>query len=358
MPRGERDEVSTRNGPGEADRHGGPRTHDNGPGVSADVKDVTHPPSTTAVPVSPAPRLRRFHQEERRAGLVFASPFILGFIVFTAGPLIASLYLSFTSYDVLNPPAWVGNQQYLRMLRDPLFIKSLGNTVYYLVLYVPLTIVTALALASLLNTRVRYVSFFRTAFYLPHLTPVVAASVLWLRILSPQNGLLNRFLGLFGIHGPAWTVDPTWVKPALVIMRLWDVGWVMIVYLAALKNVPQQLYEAAYVDGAGARQRFRYITVPMISGVLFFTMVMLTIFSLNIFTEAYVMFPVQGSQSRQAGPQNSALFYVYYLFQQAFTYFNMGYASALAWVLFALTLAVTLVQIRGSRRFVYTEASK
>ncbi|MHB0859519.1 MAG: carbohydrate ABC transporter permease [Anaerolineae bacterium] len=289
---------------------------------------------------------------------MFASPYIVGFLVFTLGPILYSLYLTFTRYDVLNPPIWVGTAQYQAMLGDRLFMRSLQNTAFFLVLYVPLSIVTGLALALLLDTGIRALSFYRTAFYMPHLTPTVAAAVLWLRILNPYNGLLNQALGLVGINGPSWTTDATWVKPALIIMRLWDAGWVMIVFLAALKGVPRVLYEAATVDGANAVQSFFRITLPMISGVVFFNMIMLTIFSLQIFTEAYVMFPVQGSTGNQAGPQNSALFYVYYLFQQAFAYFRMGYASALAWVLFAITLIITLVQTQVSRRLVYTEAAR
>ena len=179
--------------------------------------------------------------------------------------------------------------------------------------------------------------------------------MLWLRILSPQNGLLNEALGAIGIPGPAWTIDAAWVKPALVIMKTWSVGWMVIVYLAALQQVPKDLYEAATVDGANAFQRFWNITVPMISSVLFFTFVMLTIFSLNIFTEPMVIFPPQVFGG-QMGPQDSALFYVLYLFDQAFRNFRMGYASALAWVLFFITLIIVTVQTRVSKRVVYTES--
>lgn len=209
----------------------------------------------------------------------------------------------------------------------------------------------------LLNANVRGLSFWRTAFYLPQITPVVAAGVLWLRILSPQDGLLNESLALFGIAGPKWTIDAQWVKPALVIMKSWSLGWMVIVYLAALKQVPRDLYEAAIVDGANAFERFWHVTLPMISSVLFFTLVMLTIFSLNVFTEPMVMFPPQVFGG-QMGPQDSALFYVLYLFDQAFGKFNMGYASALAWVLFLISIVIVIIQTRGARRFVYTESGK
>ena len=305
--------------------------------------------------LAPARRSSRLRlNEEARAGLVFASPFIVGFLIFTFGPLLYSLYLSFTSYDVLNPPIWIGLDNYRYMLRDERFFKTLYNTLYYAMLYVPLAIPIALGLALMLNARVRGLSLWRTAFYLPHITPQVAVGVLWLRILSPQNGLLNGALAAIGINGPAWTIDAQWVKPALVIMQLWSVGWMVVVYLAALQQVPKALYEAAVVDGAGPIQRFWYITVPQISSVLFFTFVMLTIFSLNVFTEPMVMFPPQVFGG-QMGPQDSALFYVLYLFDQAFGNFRMGYASALSWVLFIVSVIIVTIQTQGSKRFVYTE---
>jgi multiple sugar transport system permease protein len=309
-----------------------------------------------AAPRAEAGRRWRF-DEEARAGLFFASPIVIGFIIFTFGPLLASLYLSFTAYDVLSPPVWIGTENYQRMLEDERFSKTLVNTLSYVGLYVPTAIPFALALALLLNSDVRGVSFWRTAFYLPQITPAVAAGVLWLRILSPQDGLLNQALAAIGINGPAWTIDAGWVKPALVIMQLWGVGWMVIVYLAALQQVPKELYEAAIVDGAGRWQRFWSITLPMISSVLFFTCVMLTIFALNVFTEPMVMFPPQVFGG-QMGPQDSALFYVLYLFDQAFRQFRMGYASALAWVLFLISLVIVTIQVRGARRLVYTESGK
>jgi multiple sugar transport system permease protein len=297
---------------------------------------------------------RRALTEETRAGLVFASPFIIGFFIFTLGPLCYSFYLSFTRYDVLNPPVWIGLNNYQRMLSDPRFSKTLINTLTYVGLYVPLAIPIALSLALLLNARVRGLSFWRTAFYLPQVTPQVAVGVLWIKILSPQDGLLNQALGAVGIRGPAWTIDADWVKPALVLMQLWSIGWMVIIYLAAIKQVPRDLYEAATVDGAGRWARFWHITLPMISSVLFFTIIMMTIFSLNIFTEPMVMFPPQVFGG-QLGPQDSALFYVLFLFDQAFRHFRMGYAAALSWVLFALSVVIVAVQIRGARRYVYTE---
>ncbi|MCC7450717.1 MAG: sugar ABC transporter permease [Anaerolineae bacterium] len=294
--------------------------------------------------------------QEARAGLLFASPFIIGFLIFTAGPLLASLYLSFTSYDVLNPPIWIGLDNYKQMLTDERFGRTLYNTLYFVLFHVPTAIPIALGLALMLNAKVRGLSFWRTTFYLPQITPAVAVGILWLRILSPQNGLLNQGLAAIGIQGPAWTIDADWVKLALIIMKSWSLGWIVVIFLAALQQVPKELYEAAIVDGANTLQRFRHITLPMISGVMFFVFVMLTIFSLNIFTEPMVMFPPQVFGG-QMGPQDSALFYVLYLFDQAFRLFHMGYASALAWVLFIISVVIVFFQLRISKRVVYTETS-
>jgi multiple sugar transport system permease protein len=301
---------------------------------------------------------RRFRlKEEQVAGLLFASPFILGFLIFSAGPYIASLYISLTSYDVLSPPYFVGLDNYTAMLSDDRFTKSLLNTLYFVVGHMPTAIVMALVLALLLNAKIRGVSLWRTIYYLPQVTPTVALGVLWLRILSPQNGLLNNVLAGVGIPGPAWTIDADWVKPALILIRVFVVGTWMITFLAALQDVPQELYEAASIDGANAWQRFRNVTLPMISRVIFFAVVAITIFSMNVFDIAYFMFPPQVFGG-QLGPQDSALFYMVYLFQQAFQYFHMGYASALAWVLFVVTMVITLVQLRLSKYFVYTEGAR
>lgn len=301
---------------------------------------------------------RRFRlKEEQVAGLLFVSPFIVGFLIFSAGPYIASLYLSLTTYDVLNPPNFVGLQNYIDLASDEKFGKALYNTLYFVVFHVPTAIAMALILALLLNAKVRGVSIWRTIYYLPQVTPAVALGVLWLRILSPNNGLLNSILAGVGIQGPAWTVDADWVKPSLILIRVFVVGTWMITFLAALQDVPQELYEAASIDGANAWQRFRNVTLPMISRVIFFAVIAITIFSMNVFDIAYFMFPPQVFGG-QLGPQDSALFYMVYLFQQAFSYFHMGYAAALAWILFAITLAITLIQLRLSRYFVYAETSK
>jgi len=288
--------------------------------------------------------------------LLFLAPWIIGFIVLTAGPMLWTLYLSFTNYNPIRPETdFVGIDNHTRMLRDRHVLNSLYNTIFYTVLHVPLSMSIALLLALMLN-RIggRSAGFFRTAFYVPNLTPAVAVGTLFLLLLNGNSGVLNQFLGFFGIDGPSWLNDPSWVKPGIIIMSLWTVGNTVVIYFAALKNVPIEMYEAARIDGANAWQQFRQITVPMISGALFFTFIINTIASLQLFTEVYTMF-FGAQQGQSSGASDAAEFYVIYLFQEAFRVFRMGYASALAWLLFAVILVITLIQIRVSRRFVYYE---
>lgn len=289
---------------------------------------------------------------EQRWLLLFLAPWIIGFVVFTAGPMLWSLVLSFTSYDVLNPPEAVGLDNYRRLFEDPLVAKSLWNTVFYTLLHVPLSIILSLALALMLNRVGRAKGVFRTVFYLPAITPAVAVGVLFLLLLNGRDGLINEVLSWVGIQGPDWTNDPAWIKPGIVIMSLWSLGTTVVILLAALMNVPQELVEAARLDGANKWQQFRNVTLPMISGALFFVIVINTIASLQMFTEVYTMF--FGSTQASTGTE-SATFYVIYLFNQAFKYLHFGYASAMAWLLFVVILAITLAQLRLSKRYVYTE---
>ena len=289
---------------------------------------------------------------EARAALGFISPWIVGFVVFTALPMIASLVLSFTEYDVLQPPRFVGFENYQELVQDPRLRQSIVNTFFYAALHVPLSTIVALALALLLNRVVRAAGFFRTVFYLPSVTPAVAIGALWLWLLNPRIGLINRGLEFFGIPGPGWTTDPMWIKPGIVLMSLWSVGGTVIIFYAALRNVPQDLYEAARIEGARAWHEFRFVTLPLISGAVFFTLIVNTISSLQIFAEVYTMF---FGQMDSGAAQNAALFYVIYLFRQAFEFLNIGYASAMAWLLFVITLILTLIQLRVSRRWVYYE---
>ncbi|MDG4824842.1 sugar ABC transporter permease [Asanoa sp. WMMD1127] len=296
-------------------------------------------------------------RREARWALLFLAPWIVGFLVFYAGPMIASLWLSFTDYDIVNPPEFVGLDNYRQMLADPMVARSLRNTVYYTVLHVPLAMALSLGLALLLNRVGRLSGFFRTVFYLPVMTPAVAVGILFLLLLNTQDGLVNGFLGWFGIDGPSWTTDPAWVMPGIVLMSLWSLGSTVIIYLAALQNVPRELHEAATVDGAGPWQRFRSVTLPMISGALFFTLVVNTIAALQMFTEVYTMY--FGNQTtQQRFDADAATFYVIYLFQQAFQFLHMGFASALAWLLFLVILVITLVQVRLSKRWVYYESEE
>jgi multiple sugar transport system permease protein len=303
-------------------------------------------------------RTTPLQRREMLAGLAFISPWIIGFLIFTAGPMLVSLGLSVTDYDALvharRPPNFIGLANYQQLLTDPRIGLSLGNTFFYAILHVPLAIIVALGLAMMLNRVGKAAGFFRTAFYMPSITPAVAIGTLWLWLLNPRIGLVNRGLELLGIDGPAWTTDPNWIKPGIVLMSLWSVGGTVIIYLAALRNVPNELYEAATIDGASGWGKFRYITVPMISGTIFFTLIVNMISSLQIFTEVYTMF----FGRMQSGPaSNAGLFYNIYLFRQAFEFFHMGYASAMAWLLFVIILILTVIQLRVSNRWVYYEGS-
>jgi len=296
---------------------------------------------------------RRWLSAEALAGWITISPWLLGFVVFTATPLILSLYFSFTKYDVLRPAEWVGLDNYQRLFTDDrLFPIALRNTFVYAMLFVPLDVGTGLAAALLLNQARHWQGVFRTIFYLPAVTPAVATAYLWVWILNPNAGLVNRVLRFLHLPDPQWTVDPFWTKPTIVISQLWILGGSMIILLAALKGVPAPLYEAAILDGAGRLRRFRDVTLPMISGVLFFVATVSTINALNVFAQGYVMYDENG------GPRNSALFVVMYLYKRAFGggTFQMGYASAIAWVLFLIVVAITLIQFWASKRWVYYEA--
>jgi multiple sugar transport system permease protein len=300
---------------------------------------------------TPTPTKRRMN-DEARAGWLSITPWLIGFLVFTATPFLASLYFSFTDYNVLQPPEWVGFANYERLFtNDRLFPKALQNTLIYAAMYVPLNIVSSLAVAMLLNKARHFSGFFRTAYYLPSITPAVATAYLWVWILNPNDGVVNTALRALGLPAPGWTVDPFWTKPTIVMTEIWTLGASMLMYLAALQGVPKDLYEAATLDGAGAWRRFKDVTLPMISGITFFVSTISIISALNVFTQGYVMYDENG------GPDNSALFVVMYLFKRAFGsgYFQMGYASAIAWVLFLIILVVTLIQFKFSSRWVYYE---
>jgi len=297
-------------------------------------------------------RRRGLQRRESRAAYLFLSPWIIGFLIFTAGPMVVSLVLSFTDYQLIGPAHGVGAANYRELAADPRIAKSLLNTFIYAAMFVPLGTVVALGLAVLLLRVGRAAGLFRTAFYLPVMTPAVAAAAMFLLLLNGQRGLVNQVLGWVGVTGPNWTTDPAWLKPSLALVSLWSVGGSIVIYLAALKNVPQDLYEAAQLDGAGPVRRFVSITLPMISGALFFTVITHTIAALQMFDQAYTMF--YGPQQK-ATASDESLVYMVYLFQNAFQFFKMGYASAMAWLLFLVIMVVTVVQVRFGNRYVYYE---
>ncbi|MFC0627532.1 carbohydrate ABC transporter permease [Kribbella deserti] len=292
---------------------------------------------------------------ENRAAWLFVSPWVIGFLIFTAGPMIASLVLSFTDYEMIRAPRGVGADNYRQLIEDPRIAKSLMNTFIYALIFIPTGTVVALGLAMMLNRVGRAAGFFRTAFYLPVMTPAVAAAAMFLLLLNGQRGLVNEVLSWVGIQGPNWTTDPAWLKPSIAMVSLWSMGGTIVIYLAALKNVPPQLYEAASIDGAGPVTRFLKITLPMISGALFFTIITNTIAALQMFDQAYTMF--YGPQQKATASEES-LVYMVYLFQNAFQFFKMGYASAMAWLLFVIILIVTAIQLRLGNRFVYYEGGR
>lgn len=281
-------------------------------------------------------------------GILCASPWLIGFIIFGGGPFLFSFIISFCDYDVLNPPSFVGLKNYRLMATDDRLLPiALWNTAY-MVIAVPLQMVVGLLIALLLNQSIRVIAFWRTLFYLPAIVPMVASAVLWVWLLNPEGGLINLALHAVGIEGPLWLQSAQWSKPALILMKLWTAGGGIIIWLAGLKAIPASLYEAAEVDGASNWQQFWSITIPQLTPYIFFNLIMGLIGTFQIFGEAFVM--------TQGGPVNSTLFYVYHLFNHAFRYGNMGYASAMAWLLYAIVLGLTIFQLRTSKRWVHYES--
>lgn len=279
-------------------------------------------------------------------GYAFISPWVVGFLAFTLVPFLASVGLSFTRYNIVTPPVWVGLANYHKLFcDDPRFWVSLWVTLKYALVAVPLGIAAGVGLALLLNVEVRGLSVYRTLFFLPSIVPAVATAVVFSWILNPQLGLVNGLLRRIGIEGPAWLQDTRWAFWSLVLMSLWTVGGSMVIYLAGLKDIPRQLYEAATIDGAGAWQRTRHVTLPMLTPVIFFNLIMGVIGAFQYFTQAYMM--------TQGGPEDATMFYALYLFMRAWRYLDMGYASAMAWVLFLVIMAVTVLLFRSHRKWVH-----
>lgn len=297
---------------------------------------------------SPVRRRGGFQRAEARWGVLLALPAILGYLFFTIGPIVASLVISLTNWTIGGAPKFVGLANYRQMFTgDELFGKSLYTSAYYTLGAVPLGLILSFAVAMLLNQNVRGKSIFRTIFYLPVLVPAIANNILWLWLFNPDFGLLNSAARGVGLPGSQWIYDEKTVIPSLILMSAWGFGNAAVIFLAGLQGVPTHLYEAVEVDGGAAWHKLRYVTLPMMTPTIFFNLVLGLIATFQVFTEAYVM--------TGGGPSNSSLFYVFYIYRTAFTQAQMGYASALAWVLFVIVLAVTLLVFRSARSWVYYE---
>ena len=303
----------------------------------------------SARPAAPGPRrAMNLARREERAFYLFILPWILGFLVFWAIPMLASIVLSFTRWNMVGDPAFYGTRNFEKMFADPLFWQSLKVTSIWVFGSVPLHQIVALTLALLLNKRVPGMGVFRTLFYLPSVVSGVGVALMWMWLLNPYFGLVNYVLdSVFQLPGPQWLASEQWALPGLILMSIWQVGMPMVVYLAGLQGIPGELYEAASIDGADDLTKFRQITLPLLSPVILFNLVIGIIGSFQVFTQALVM--------TGGGPNNATLFYVLYLYRNAFQYFEMGYASALAWVLFVIIMTFTLVQFKLAGSWVHYE---
>ena len=288
-------------------------------------------------------------RQEALWGYFFVAPFLLGFVVFMLGPMLFSFVGSFTDYNLTSKMNFIGFKNFTRMFtQDTLFWKSLYNTAYFVLFNVPLTTLFSVFLAILLNQKIRGISFFRTTFYLPAILSGVAVYVLWMQLLSPSAGLINTFLSWFNIKGPAWLFDPEWTKPALILMKIWSSGGAMLLYLATLQNISPTLYESAEIDGAGVWAKFKNITIPLITPIIFYDVITSTIGSFQIFQEAYVM-----TKNGTGGPANSLLFYNLHMWNKAFVAFDMGYAMAMSMILFLIVLVLTFINLKLAPRWVH-----
>jgi len=285
--------------------------------------------------------------KEYLVGYLFVSPWIVGFLAFTLWPFLQSIYLSFTRYNIVAPAKWVGAANYKMLLtQDPLFWHSAWVTIKFGFFSVPLGIIAGVGLALLLNSNVKGIGVFRTIFFLPSIVPTVATTVLFMWLLNPNIGLINKALARAGVTGPAWLKTAPWAFNSLIMMSLWGVGGSMIIYLAGLKDIPTGLYEAATLDGANAIKKLRHITLPMMTPVIFFNLIMGIIGAFQYFTQAYVMAPT-------GGPEDSTYFYSLYLYNRAWKYLDMGYASAMAWMLFLIIIVTTGLVFRTQKRWVH-----
>jgi len=295
------------------------------------------------------PILRTQHQRNVVNGILFASPWIVGLLLFYVYPIVSSLYYSFSEYSILQAPRWAGVRNYVTLFtNDEKFYRSTYNTLYFSIFALPLGIAFGVGLALLLNMKVKAMSLYRTIYFLPVLVPDVALGILWLWVFNPQLGILNALLWQwFRVVGPGWLSDPAWAKPSVIIISLWGVGQAVVIYLASLQDVPRELYDAAEVDGANAWQRIRNVTIPMITPVILFNLIIGLIGAFQYFTTPYVITTGDGR------PALSLMFYAMYLYQNAFVLYKMGYASAMAWVLFIVVVISSYTLFRSSARWVY-----
>ena len=284
-------------------------------------------------------------------GLLFISPWIIGTLVFTLYPMAASFYYSFTSYDIVSKPKFIGLENFFTLFaEDPSYLKAIGNTAYYAFIAIPLGLFVSISIALLLNMKLRGMAVYRTIFFLPSIIPDIASALLWAWIFNTQFGLLNQGLKALGLQTVGWLTNPVMTKPSLIIISLWAFGGSMVIFLAALQDIPQHLYEAAEIDGASSLQKTFYVTIPMITPTIFFNLILGIIGATQYFTTAFVMLG--------AGPLESTRFYMFHLYTNAFRYFKMGYASAMSLLLFIFVLIVTLILFRTSGRWVYYERGR
>lgn len=299
--------------------------------------------TVTGTRIRISPLMRR----EALAGYLFILPWIAGFLVFVLGPIVASFYFSLTDYQIVQSPTFIGLDNYDRLIHDDLFWQALKVTSVYVGIGTPLSLILSFATALLMNQRLRLLGFWRTAYYLPNLVPVVASTMLWLWLFNPEFGMINSLLRRIGVDGPLWLGSTDWALPSLIVMSLWGFGGPMLVYLAGLQGIPSDLYEAVSIDGGGAMARFWAVTLPMMTPVIFYNLVLGMIAAFQAFTQPFIM--------TGGGPRYATLFYVLYIYDNAFSYFRMGYASALAWVLFMIILVLTILLFRWSAFWVYYE---
>lgn len=300
------------------------------------------------------PFYRRLSFEETFWGWALIIPSVLGLVLFRLGPVLASFYFSFTNYDILSPPKWIGFTNYRAMVNDQYWQKSIEVTLNYSVLFIPLSLIVAYTIGLLMSQELKGIALYRTMWYLPSLVPTVASAVVWRWALNPEFGPVNFPLRAMGIDAPGWLTDPDWIIRSVVLIQLWGLGNAALIFLAAIKGVPSTYYEAAEVDGANALEKFWHITLPMTSSVIFFQAIMAIIASFQVFGVAYILFGGETTSSA-AGPGNAALFYVLYTYRNAFGYFKNGYASALAWVLFLVVMLLTYILFLTQKRWVYYE---